>query len=171
MLEPDVKEAARGEVEAFQRLYRRHVARVYTLARRMLGSSEEAEDATQEIFLRAWGALGAFRGEASFATWLHRLARNWILNRLRRDPGRLEVLAEEEGALDMEREEVELRLDLQAGIASLPTCARVVFVLHDVEGLKHREISELVGISVGTSKSQLHRARMLLRRHFSGGPS
>lgn len=165
----DVQRAAAGEVAAFERLYRGTVGRVHGLARRILGR-EHADEATQEVYLRAWRKLGSFRGEASFPTWLHRLATNEILN-LR---ARLERRAAAEAAAPA-REIAEaggaaragaqsgLLLDLEAGLERLPAGAREVFVLHDVEGLNHAEIARRLGVSVGTSKSQLHRARGLLR--------
>lgn len=179
----DVRRAAGGDPAAFERLYRRHVARVHSLARRILGSATEADDATQEVFLRAWRALGSFRHAGSFEGWLLRLARNTVLNRVaergaakRRAETGAEPLSEaieasgstaaavgrpgRPGPLD--------RLDLEAAIIRLPDGAREVFVLHDVEGSSHPEIAAELGVSVGTSKSQLHRARRLLRAHLTG---
>lgn len=163
----DVERAIRGDESAFERLYRRNVARVHGLARRMLGCGAEADDATQEAFVRAWRSLAGFRAESSFETWLYRIARHAILNRLR-DRGRLDELpAEGISELQQPGATPGARLDLEAGIAGLPTCARAVFVLHDVEGATHDEIATLMGITKGTSKSQLHRARMCLRRYLA----
>lgn len=163
----DVARAVAGELAAFERLYRATVARIHGLARRILGP-EHADEATQEVYLRAWLRLGSFRGEASFATWLHRLATNEILNlrqRLGREGARSAAPtseAPERGSTSAGTRQ-ELRLDLEAGLEDLPDGAREVFVLHDVEGLNHGEIARRLGVSVGTSKSQLHRARQLLR--------
>ncbi|HKJ03436.1 MAG TPA: sigma-70 family RNA polymerase sigma factor [Longimicrobiales bacterium] len=165
----DVRRAARGDHEAFERLYRSQVGRVHALARRMVGD-DVAEDLTQEVFIRAWEKLGSFRGEAKFGTWLHRLAVNHLLTRretLRRREART---ASGEGIL--ERLTAPLKrssaaaLDLEVAMGRLPEGAKQVFVLYDVEGYGHDDIAEFMNISVGTSKSQLHRARMLLRGYL-----
>jgi RNA polymerase sigma-70 factor (ECF subfamily) len=162
----DVALASAGDATAFERLYRAHVARVHGLARRMLGSAEEADEVTQDVFVRAWGKLGTFRGESQFGTWLHRLAVNVILaHRSRRTTERTRWL-DDEAAVDLapaRHAPAGLRQDLEAAMARLPGGARQVFVLHDVEGYRHEEIADRLGISTGTSKSQLHRARMALR--------
>ena len=162
----DVQEARCGDVEAFERLYRRHAARVHTLARRLLGA-READDATQEVFLRAWRKLSTYRGEGAFGAWLLRLAGHLMLSRARRsrrepmeqslhEPRAHETPAAP-GSPDRARE-------LEEAIAALPEGARQVLVMHDIEGYGHAEIARACGISPGTSKSQLHRARMLLRQ-------
>lgn len=162
----DARLAAGGDPRAFERLYRRHVARIHTLARRMLGDGE-ADEATQEAFVRAWRRLATFRGEAAFGTWLHRVAINVILAQraglARRRERFSEVAA---AAVPARAARPELRVDFEAAVATLPDGAREVFVLHDVEGYKHEEIAARLGIASGTSKSQLHRARMLLRRYL-----
>ena len=165
----DVALAASGDGRAFERLYRAHVARVHSLVRRMIGP-DHADDVTQDVFVRAWSKLSTFRAEAAFGTWLHRLAVNVILarrttlgtERARYDetPGALELAPSRPGA------PLELSLDFEEAIARLPEGARRVFVLHDVEGYPHEEIAALLGIVPGTSKSQLHHARMALRRHL-----
>jgi RNA polymerase sigma-70 factor (ECF subfamily) len=134
----------------------------------MVGT-DHADELTQDIFVRAWEKLGTFRGEAAFGTWLHRLAINLILSRragLSRDKRRFvgddEVLATRSGRAP----KPELAIDFETAIGRLPDGARKVFVLHDVEGYKHQEIAEALGIAPGTSKAQLHRARMLLRGHL-----
>ena len=161
----DAALAASGDAHAFERLYRRHVNRVYNLVRRMLG--EDAEDVTQEVLVRAWQKLGTFRGEAAFGTWLHRVAVNVILNR-RTARGRWRRLfAEEpEGGIDLPGRATSPAhgLDFESAMARLSPGARQVFVLHDVEGYRHEEIAGMLGINVGTSKSQLHYARMALRK-------
>lgn len=164
----DARLAAAGDQAAFERLYRGHVARIHSLARRMVGP-EDADEATQEVFVRAWEKLDSFRGDAAFGTWLHRLAINQLLGsrasrgrdreRMRQDPVALETA----GA---RHRDTELTMDFEAAIARLPRGAREVFVLHDVEGFKHNEIARLLGVTEGTSKAQLHRARMNLRRHL-----
>jgi RNA polymerase sigma-70 factor (ECF subfamily) len=166
----DARRAADGDHEAFERLYRGHVGRIHALARRMVGE-DIAEDLTQEVFLRAWQKLGSFRGEARFGTWLHRLAVNHLLSR--RETERKRDARSVPGDRIMDHVPAPVRrssgaaLDLEEAIARLPPGAREVFVLYDVEGYGHEEIAGQVGISVGTSKSQLHRARMLLRGYLS----
>jgi RNA polymerase sigma-70 factor (ECF subfamily) len=164
----DVALAASGNGHAFERLYRRHVARVHSLARRMTGP-EHADELTQDVFVRAWEKLGTFRGEAAFGTWLHRLAINLILSRRSRlgvERSRLDGADETLALQPAAAARPELAIDFESAIARLPEGARRVFVLHDVEGYRHDEIGELMGIAVGTSKAQLHRARMLLRSHL-----
>jgi RNA polymerase sigma-70 factor (ECF subfamily) len=125
-----------------------------------------AEDLTQEVFIRAWTKLGTFRGDASFGTWLHRLAVNLILSRretLRRRAQRQLPGEERLDRISSRTTNTGVTLDLEAAVRRLPEGARQVFVLYDVEGYPHMEIAEMMGISVGTSKSQLHRARAMLR--------
>jgi RNA polymerase sigma-70 factor, ECF subfamily len=160
--------AASGDAHAFERLYRNHVARVHSLVRRML-NDEDADEVTQDVFVRAWQKLGTYRGEAAFGTWLHRLAVNVILGRRQLLGQRRERFLPDDSALASvagARHAPELSLDFETAIARLPDGARQVFVLHDVEGYRHEEIADLLGLAVGTSKSQLHRARMALRQHL-----
>ncbi len=166
----DAALAASGDGSAFERLYRTHVARVHSLVRRMMGT-DHADDVAQDVFVRAWTKLSTFRGEAAFGTWLHRLAVNVILARrtgLGTERGRyadaehaLETVPSRPGAA------VELSLDFEQAIGRLPDGARQVFVLHDIEGYRHEEIADMLGIVPGTSKSQLHHARMALRKHLA----
>ena len=160
--------AAAGDAGAFERLYRRHAARIHGLARRMAGA-DEAGELTQMAFVRAWEKLATFRGESKFGTWLHRVAINVILGR--RASQRVERERRHYGeevfeTLPARPERTGHRLDLEAAIAQLPDGARRIFVLHDIEGYKHREIARTLRIDSGTSKAQLHRARMLLREHL-----
>ncbi len=166
----DAALAAAGDGRAFERLYSSHVARIYTLARRMAGT-ERAEELTQDVFVRAWQKLPTFRGEAGFGTWLYRLAVNLILGRLaagRADRERFEEDRDANAELAAKGGSLELAIDFESAVEHLPHGARQVFVLHDVEGFTHREIGEMLGITEGTSKAQLHRARMMLRRHLAG---
>jgi RNA polymerase sigma factor (sigma-70 family) len=161
----DVAAAAGGDRRAFERLYRAHADRVYSLCLRMLGDRVLAEEVTQDVFVRVWEKLPGFRGDAAFSTWLHRVAVNVVLTR-RKVTGIRDGRAADEDALDSapsRPESVGDRLDLEGAIAGLPRGARTVFVLHDVQGFTHEEIGEQLGISPGGSKAQLHRARMLLR--------
>ena len=163
----DVQLAAAGDQLAFERLYHAHVARVHSLARRMLGD-DDADEATQDVFVRAWEKLGTFRGEAAFGTWLHRLAINVILGRRQSRARRWERVVEGDQlveSLPSHRSHLELHMDFETAIGRLPKGAREVFVLHDVEGFKHHEIAEMMGVTTGTTKAQLHRARRALRRH------
>jgi RNA polymerase sigma-70 factor (ECF subfamily) len=165
----DVALAASGDTAAFERLYTAHAGRVHGLARRMAGP-EAADELTQDIFVRAWQKLGTFRGDASFGTWLHRLAVNVIIERFRTlGSQRDRFLADGEETLERlssPRSSGDFRMDFHNALSRLPEAARKVFVLHDVEGYKHHEIGDLLGISAGTSKSQLHRARTLMRGHL-----
>jgi RNA polymerase sigma-70 factor, ECF subfamily len=166
----DVALAARGDPSAFERLYRTHVARIHSLTRRMLGS-HEADEVTQDIFVRTWQKLGQFRGESAFSTWLHRLAVNVVIERRRSFAIHRGRMADDPSALDaitVAPARADLTVDFEAAIGQLPPGAREIFVLHDVEGYKHREIAAMLGITTGTSKRQLHRARMLMRQHLSG---
>jgi RNA polymerase sigma-70 factor (ECF subfamily) len=162
----DVSRALAGDVSAFERLYHAHVPRVRALARRMAGP-QDADELTQDIFVRTWQKLSSFRGDAAFSTWLHRLAVNVIIERLRRSTlERSRRVDDSTAAYETARAATSapaLRMGLDAAIDLLPPGARQVFVLYDVEGHTHPEISEMLGISVGTSKTQLHRARMTLR--------
>jgi len=162
-----VSRAQSGDVAAFESLYRSHASRVYAICLRMVADSSRAEDLTQEAFVRAWEKLGSFRGKSAFATWLHRLTVNVVLGEIRsrgrrKDEG---VATEELRAVPDPRPKrhPEARIDLERAIATLPSQARRVFVLHDVEGFRHDEIGQLMGIATGTSKAHLHRARQILR--------
>jgi len=169
-IESDVALAARGDSSAFERLYRTHVTRIHGLTRRMLGS-HMADEVTQDIFVRTWQKLGQFRGESAFSTWLHRLALNVVIERRRAFAVQRGRMADDPSALDhvtVAPARADLRVDFEAAMEQLPVGAREIFVLHDVEGHKHREIAVLLGITSGTSKRQLHRARMLMRKHLGG---
>lgn len=166
----DVPLAMTGDTRAFERLYHRHVARIHALALRMVGPGL-ADDVTQDVFIRAWDKLELFRGRSAFGTWLYRLAINVCLARRERAGKHRQRFHRDSVALDRaeaRRADGDRRMDLERAIQRLPQGARQVFVLHDVEGYKHREIGSMLGISPGTSKSQLHQARMALRAHLSG---
>lgn len=164
----DVALAAGGDRQAFERLYRTHSNRVFSICARMSGSRTKGEELTQDVFVRTWEKLPQFRGESAFSTWLHRLAVNVVLN-ARKTDGR-QASRTDDGEVDDERWDEAARapmhierMDLTDAIAGLPAGARKIFVLHDVEGYKHEEIAEMMGITSGGSKAQLHRARLLLR--------
>lgn len=159
--------AQAGDPDAFAALYRSHVDRVHALCCRLAGESQAAAELTQDVFVRAWEALPSFRGESALSSWLHRLAVNVFLGH-RRSTSRREkrVFADPEpGRLERAPDGLSpgLSLDLEQAIAALPERARLVFVLHDVEGYQHPEIAGMTGIATGTSKAQLFRARRLLR--------
>ena len=164
----DAALAASGDGSAFERLYRAHVARVHSLVRRMIGP-DHADDVAQDVFIRAWTKLSSFRGEAAFGTWLHRLAVNVILARrttIGTERGRYSDAEDVLDGVAGRAAAPDLSMDFEEAIGRLPDGARQVFVLHDVEGYRHEEIADMLGIVPGTSKSQLHHARMALRRHL-----
>lgn len=160
----DAMLAAAGDGRAFERLYRLHVARIHSLARRMAGN-EDANELTQEIFVRAWTKLSTFRGESAFGTWLYRLGVNLILShRQSRSVQRQRIDAGQEmETLPARPVSTDQRVDFEGAIAKLPKGARRILVLHDIEGYRHEEIARMMKITAGTSKAQLHRARMLMR--------
>jgi RNA polymerase sigma-70 factor (ECF subfamily) len=166
-----VERCQAGSAEAFEELYRQHAARLYNLAFRMTGSAEEAEDLLQDVFLQAHRKLRSFRGESSLGTWLYRLGMNRCLDYLRGRQAKMgratesldaEAAAEPAAPLPAVPTAVS-RLDLDRAIARLPEGCRAVFLLHDVEGFDHGEVASILGISEGTSKSQVHKARVKLR--------
>jgi len=163
-----VTRARSGDLGAFEELYRRHVDRVYGLCLRLTADPSRAEDQTQETFVRAWQKLASYRGEAGFAAWIGRVAVNVVRSewrsRGRHDRHERPLEAAEAPSVAPSRGTT---LDLERAIAGLPAGAREVFVLHDVEGYRHEEVAGLLDVTPGTSKSQLHRARKLLREALS----
>lgn len=164
--------AAGGAADALSELYVRHRRRVYALCMRMTRNAADAEDLTQDVFIHLLSQVSSFRGDSLFTTWLHRLTVNQVLMRLRRDSRRKRIMPEyvEGQSLRVRRSDptatppVADRLSLEAAVSRLPPGYRWVFVLHDVEGYSHDEVAAVLGCSVGNSKSQLHKARMKLRR-------
>ena len=160
-----------GDIGAFEELYARHNRRVYSLCLRMTGNTSEAEDLAQEAFIQLYRKIGSFRGESAFTTWLHRMTVNQVLMYFRKASTRSELTTEEgetpvqivRGTENPNAMPVVDRIALDRAIALLPPGYRTVFILHDVEGHEHEEIARMLGCSVGTSKSQLHKARMKLR--------
>jgi len=173
------QEAARGDMEAFEELYRRHNRRVYALCFRMTHNVSEAEDHVQEVFIHLFHTIGSFRGESSFGTWLHRLTVNRVLMHFRKSVVRMERTTEDgetpvqvvRGTENPNAMPVIDNIALNRAIERLPPGYRSIFVLYDIEGYEHEEIAQMLGISVGTTKSQLHKARRklreLLRREIS----
>jgi RNA polymerase sigma-70 factor (ECF subfamily) len=164
--------ASKGEMTAFEELYQRHNRRVYSLCLRMTQNQSEAEDLAQEVFIQLFRKLGSFRGESAFTTWLHRLTVNQVLMHFRKRSVKLEQTTEEGetpvqivvGTANPNQMPVVDRIALDKAISQLPPGYKAVFTLHDVEGHEHEEVAKILGCSVGTSKSQLHKARMKLRR-------
>ena len=168
-----VKRAQKADAGAFERLYRLHVDRIYGLCLRMTGVAAEAEDCTQEAFIQAWNKLERFRGDSSFATWMHRVAVNTVLGRMRksrREQDRIRAVADVVPVTETIADDGELR-DLEAAINELPSGARHVFVLHAVYGYSHGETGDMLGIAEGTSKAQLSRARRLLAQQLEAEKS
>lgn len=164
----DVALAAAGDVRAFERVYHAHLPRIHSLVRRMT-AGRDSDELTQDIFVRLWQKIGSFRGDSAFSTWLHRLAVNVVIERFRTDATRRQRLHDGEHIFDTlaaPARSGDLTMDFETALAKLPDGAREIFVLHDVEGHKHHEIATLLDISAGTSKAQLHRARMMLRKHL-----
>jgi RNA polymerase sigma-70 factor, ECF subfamily len=166
------RRASSGDMEAFEQLYVKYNRRVFGICLRMMQSYAEAEDLTQEIFVTLFGKIGSFRGESAFVTWLHRLSVNHVLMHFRKGRVRRERLTDDgetpeeivEGTTNPDRMALVDRIALGSAIEQLPPGYRIVFILHEVEGHEHHEIAEIMGCSIGTSKSQLHKARMKLRR-------
>lgn len=159
-----IAKAKRSDAGAFERLYRMHIDRVYGLCLRMTGNVSEAEDCAQDAFIQAWSKLDKFRGDSTFSTWLHRIAVNAVLGRIRkskREQDRIKLAFEQSSAPVSVADNGELR-DLSEAVDRLPQGARHVFVLHAVYGYSHEETGQMLDIAAGTSKAQLHRARRLL---------
>ena len=163
-----IARAQRADSGAFEKLYRLHVDKVYGLCLRMTGNVAEAEDCAQEAFIQAWNKLDKFRGDSAFATWLHRIAVNSVLGRMRkskREQDRIQLAGQEVESPVTVADSGELR-DLSEAVERLPEGARHVFVLYAVYGYSHDEASTMLGIAPGTSKAQLHRARRLLAQQI-----
>ncbi len=171
-----IRLAQQGDAAAFERIYRLHNRRVYSLCLRMVGNTAEAEDLTQEAFLQLFRKIATFRGESAFSTWLHRLAVNVVLMRLRKKrlpETSLEEVTEPDEESGGPRKDVGGpdplligsidRVNLERAMEQLPPGYKMAFVLHDIQGYEHNEIAEIMGCSIGNSKSQLHKARMRLR--------
>jgi len=165
-----------GDGSAFEALYRQHATRLYNLASRMTGAKGEADDLLQDIFLLAYRKIGSFRGESSLGTWLYRLAMNHCLDVLRNRHTRMgqhtDSLDEPDAmpvASPVPILSAVSRIDLERAIASLPPACRAAFLLHDVEGFGHQEVGTMLGVSEGTSKSQVHKARMRIRAYLANG--
>ncbi len=163
-----IEQAKRSDARAFETLYRLHIDKVYGICLRMTGNVSEAEDCAQEAFIQAWNKLQKFRGESAFSTWLHRIAVNTVLGRIRkskREQDRIMAVTEDAPPPVEMGDTGEMR-DLSEAVDRLPEGARNVFVLHAIYGYSHDEAGEMLGIATGTSKAQLHRARRLLAQQL-----
>lgn len=163
---------AEGDMAAFEEIYNRHHRRVYSLCLRMLQNAAEAEDLTQEVFIQLYRKIGSFRGDSAFTTWLHRMTVNRVLMHFRKRSVKFEKTTEAgetpvqtlPGTENPKRMPIVDKIALETAIAQLPSGYRSVFVLHDVEGYEHEEVAQILGCAAGTSKSQLHKARLKLRK-------
>jgi len=163
-----IQQAQRSNAQAFEALYRLHIDKVYGICLRMTGNVSEAEDCAQEAFIQAWNKLEKFRGESAFSTWLHRIAVNSVLGRMRkskREQDRIMAVTESAPVTVVSADTGDMR-DLSEAVDRLPQGARHVFVLHAVYGYSHDETGEMLGIAAGTSKAQLHRAKRLLAQQL-----
>ena len=171
-----VQRCRRGDLAAFEAIYKAHSGRLFSLACRMVGNPTDAEDLLQDIFLAAHRKLDSFRGDSALGTWLYRLATNLCLDHLRSRAAKssqiTDTIDDEPALADAGSRRLADRtvdkMDLERAMAQLPEGCRTAFVLHDVEGLEHREVAELLGIAEGTSKSQVHKARLRLRGILGG---
>ena len=177
-----IERARAGDVDAFEHVYRREVGRVYAVCLRMTADATRARELTQSVFIRAWDRLASFRGDSQLSSWLHRIAVNEVLVEARSDKRRRArvVLANDQSDDETDAagdgpalsgitmpDDTETRIDLERAISALPPGARTVFVLHDIEGYRHEEISRMTGSAEGTLRAQLHRARKLLMEALS----
>ncbi|QYO66134.1 RNA polymerase sigma factor [Leptolyngbya sp. 7M] len=166
------KLASKGDMAAFEEIYQRHHRRVYSICLRMLQNAYEAEDLTQDVFIQLYRKIGSFRGDSAFTTWLHRMTVNQVLMHFRKRNVKYEKVTEEgetpdqivNGTDDPDRMPIVDKIALENAIDQLPDGYKNVFVLHDIEGFEHEEVARILGCSVGTSKSQLHKARLKLRK-------
>ncbi|MFL6375663.1 MAG: RNA polymerase sigma factor [Pyrinomonadaceae bacterium] len=164
--------ASNGDMASFEEIYRRHHRRVYSICLRMLQNASEAEDLTQDVFIQLYRKIGSFRGDSAFTTWLHRMTVNQVLMHFRKRTVKFEKTTEEgetpdqivSGTANPEKMRIVDKIALDNAIAQLPEGYKNVFVLHDVEGFEHEEVAKILGCSVGTSKSQLHKARLKLQK-------
>jgi RNA polymerase sigma-70 factor, ECF subfamily len=164
--------ASKGDMAAFEEIYRRHHRRVYSICLRMLQNASEAEDLTQDVFIQLYRKIGSFRGDSAFTTWLHRMTVNQVLMHFRKRTVKFEKTTEEgdtpeqivAGTAHPEKMRIVDKIALDNAIEQLPAGYKNVFVLHDVEGFEHEEVARILGCSVGTSKSQLHKARLKLQK-------
>lgn len=167
-----VRQAAAGNTYAFKELYNSNVSRVYAVCLRAAQDRDLAEELTQEVFIKAWEKLNTFQFESKFSSWLHSIAVNQFLMMKRSEKRFSERVAElseivnRENPLNKAKHSYDSRIDIEGALEKLPEQARLAFILHDIEGYKHHEISEIMNIEIGTSKAHLHRARKMLRKEL-----
>ncbi|MBJ39308.1 MAG: RNA polymerase subunit sigma-70 [Gammaproteobacteria bacterium] len=161
-----VLRAQQNDYRAYEALYRLHVGRIHALCIRLLCDRDMAEDLTQEAFVLAWRKLGSFRGDSAFGSWLYRIATNVVLSYLHKQKHFMQAVDNDDLPERGMEEDNALNMSLEESIAELSNGARIVFVLYSIEGYTHEEIGKELGIAVGSSKAQLHRARQLLKRHL-----
>ncbi len=163
-----VDESLKGDSKAFRELFNKNVSRIFSFCRRISSDEALADELTQQVFVNAWEKLKMFRYECKFSSWLHKIAVNCYLMHLRKETAKENSVEELSSSAEKSiSSTADLRIDIERAIANLPPQARTVLVLHDIEGYKHYEISEMMGIEAGTSKAHLHRARKLLREELS----
>jgi len=168
------QKSAAGDTAAFEELYRRHFRRVYALCLRMLNDPVQAEDLTQDVFIQLFNKIGSFRGDSAFTTWLHRMTVNQVLMYFRKRSTKSELTSGDDetpdqivkGTENPNKMPIVDRIALEKAVQQLPPGYRTVFILHDVEGYEHEEIARMLGVAEGTSKSQLHKARLKLRNYI-----
>ncbi|HEY0406575.1 MAG TPA: RNA polymerase sigma factor [Pyrinomonadaceae bacterium] len=168
------QKSAAGDTSAFEELYRRHFRRVYALCLRMLNDPVLAEDLTQDVFIQLFNKIGSFRGDSAFTTWLHRMTVNQVLMYFRKRSTKSELTSGDDetpdqivkGTENPDKMPIVDRIALEKAVQQLPPGYRAVFILHDVEGYEHEEIARMLGVAEGTSKSQLHKARLKLRNYI-----
>lgn len=170
-----IRQAGAGDMAAFEEIYKRHHRRIYNLCLRMTQNATESEDLTQEVFVQLFRKMNSFRGDSAFSTWLYRLTVNLVLMHFRKRIVRFEITIDTDvipeqiviGTENQNKMKIVDRLALEEAISQLPKGYKTVFVLHDVEGFEHEEIARILNVSSGTSKSQLHKARLKLRKILS----
>jgi RNA polymerase sigma-70 factor (ECF subfamily) len=168
-----VRQAAAGNAHAFRELYNGNVSRVYAVCLRISRDTDTADELTQEVFVKAWEKINTFQFESKFSSWLHSIAVNQFLmmkrseKRFNERVRELTEILNTESASGKSKHTFDSRIDIETALEKLPSQARITFVLHDIEGYKHHEISEMMNIEVGTSKAHLHRARKMLREELT----
>ena len=154
-----------GDKQAYNRLYQQYIGQVYGLCFRLTGEKMLAEDAAQEVFIQLWRKIGNFKGDSKFSTWLHTVTSNITISYIRKQKGWLQKMfnIEDSVAMNAEAEESSSSVDIESYVAKLPERARIVFVLHAIEGYRHEEIATMTNMAVGSSKAQFHRAKQLMK--------
>lgn len=160
-----IQAVQQGDRQAYQKLYQTHIGQVYGLCYRLTADHALAEDAAQEVFIQLWRKIGNYKGDSKFSTWLHSVTSNITISYLRKQKGWMQRMfnIENTEAMNEKAEESTASVDLESYIVRLPERARVVFVLHAIEGYRHEDIATMTNMAVGSSKAQFHRAKALLK--------